>query len=236
MSIPESRASSDSTAASARADFEAFVAGEGFSCVAARSALQRETMRFVCVESFTDPRYTPMLHRRIAEFARERDDVDAHLATLVVIFGGPLGMDEAAFEEMLWSQLQLLADVDSDQYPYAKGYSPDPRSDQFAMSVAGEPFFVVGLHPAASRLSRRFRLPVLVFNSHVQFERLKERGVYQMIQRSVRRAEMALQGSLNPALAEFGETPEAVQYASNSCPLELRVPLRSVAHVLPGAD
>ena len=47
-------------------------------------------------------------------------------------------------------------------------------ADDFSLS--GTAFFVVGLHPNASRPARQFSSPVLVFNLHAQFERLRADG------------------------------------------------------------
>ena len=66
----------------------------------------------------------------------------------------------------------------------------------------------------------------MVFNSHRQFERLKERGMYQRIQKQVRQREMALQGSLNPNLSDFGSNSEAVQYSGRAVPPDWRCPFR----------
>ena len=52
------------------------------------------------------------------------------------------------------------------------------RRANFGFSFAGRGFFVIGLHPASSRLARRFPWPTLVFNAHFQFDRLKADGRY----------------------------------------------------------
>lgn len=90
--------------------------------------------------------------------------------------------------------------------------------------------FVVGLHPASSRLSRRFQWPTLVFNPRSQFERLRETGRFERLRGAVREREIALQGTLNPNLADFGEQSEARQYSGRAteqewqCPFHRRAP------------
>ena len=66
--------------------------------------------------------------------------------------------DERDFERLLWTQLHLLnADDDSG---WNDDVSSDPVDKHFAFSVAGTAFFVVGLHPGASRdASARSRPP-----------------------------------------------------------------------------
>jgi FPC/CPF motif-containing protein YcgG len=72
----------------------------------------------------------------------------------------------------------------------------------------------------------------MVFNSHIQFERLKERGIYGRIQREVRAREINLQGSINPNLSDFGERSEAAQYSGRAAPADWRCPFRP--HPQPG--
>jgi len=86
------------------------------------------------------------------------------------------------------------------------------------------PFFVIGLHPHASRLARRFSNPALVFNSHRQFEKLREDGRYWKIQAATRSREIDLQGSINPNLADFGEESEARQYSGRMVEADWRCP------------
>ncbi len=84
------------------------------------------------------------------------------------------------------------------------------------MSIAGRAFFVVGLHPAASRMARRSPHPSLVFNFHNQFQTLKATGKYAKMQDVIRSRDLALQGSVNPVLARFGEASEARQYSGRA--------------------
>jgi hypothetical protein len=164
----------------------------------------------------------------VEAFAVHKDDIDLHLATFVATFEEPASCSEAAFEWALWELLQRVHDLDARRHPYAKGYDPDPESPTFAMSVAAHPFFVVGLHPAATRVTRRFAHPAVVFNSHVQFERLKRNGAYARIQTEVRAREIALEGSINPNLAEFGARSEARQYSGRPVPADWRCPFVAV--------
>jgi FPC/CPF motif-containing protein YcgG len=48
--------------------------------------------------------------------------------------------------------------------------SADPNDPHFSLSFGGEAFFVVGLHPRASRPARRFERPAPIFNLRDQFE------------------------------------------------------------------
>ena len=89
---------------------------------------------------------------------------------------------------------------------------------------------MIGLHPGASRQARRFETPVLVFNSHRQFQRLRADGRYAKMQKATRGRDVALQGSINPNLADFGTASEARQYSGRAvephwaCPLRVKSP------------
>jgi FPC/CPF motif-containing protein YcgG len=114
----------------------------------------------------------------------------------------------------MWSQLWRLhkLDVIAGNLP-ADDVSNDTDSPQFSLSMAGHPFFLIGLHPHASRLARRFSHPVMVFNSHRQFEKLKNDGRFEKMQTATRTRDIELQGSMNPNLADFGDASEARQYS-----------------------
>ena len=87
------------------------------------------------------------------------DDLRAHAKASITEEGEE--WDEAAFERALWDRLAAIHAIDRRRYGWDRRVSDDPASPRFSMSVGGKAFYVVGLHPAASRparrLSRRFR-------------------------------------------------------------------------------
>jgi len=114
--------------------------------------------------------------------------------------------------------------------PWSADVSTDPDDPKFSLSLAGHPFFVIGLHPGASRIARRAPFPVLVFNSHRQFNRLRADGRYAKMQKATRARDTSLQGSINPNLADFGTAAETRQYSGRAveanwrCPFHVRKP------------
>ena len=119
--------------------------------------------------------------------------------------------DEGEFEALLWGALQHLHD--HDDTPWAEGVAADRDNPHFAFSVAGTAFFVVGLHPNASRVARRAPVPTLVFNLHEQFERLRASGRFDRMRDTIRERDERLQGSINPMVSDHGTASEARQYS-----------------------
>lgn len=164
-----------------------------------------------------------------ARMVEEQPDDSTTVHSFAALFQSPIDTDEMRFEAMLWSQLQRLHDLDTKRGTrWAQDVSRDPNDPHFSLSLAGHAFFVIGLHPGASRLARQFAAPALVFNSHQQFEKLRADGRYQKMQAATRERDIALQGSINPNLADFGTAAETRQYsgrkteASWSCPFHVR--------------
>ena len=89
----------------------------------------------------------------------------------------------------------------------------DPNDPHFAFSAGGTAYFIVGLHPAASRVARRAPLPTLVFNPHDQFEELRAEGRFDGMRTTIRRRDEDLQGFVNPMVADHGDSTEALQYS-----------------------
>lgn len=208
--------------------FLKFLGGVTYPCIGAKSSLSRgsiETHEFGTLGDRDNDQ--PMLDGLSQFVAMIEGDAckEDIVHSYVAIFRGPIDIDELRFESLLWSQLWRThrLDVLAGNHP-AHDVSSDTESPQFSLSMAGHPFFVIGLHPHASRLARRFSHPVLVFNSHRQFEKLREDGRYSQIQAATRTRDIALQGAVNPNLADFGEASEARQYSGREVEADWRCP------------
>jgi len=165
--------------------------------------------------------------RDLFTFTQERRSFQSEFATFVASFAGPLPPDEAAFERLLWTTLQQLHDSDAAYHTWDPAVTADPADPRFSFSFAGPALFVVGLHSASSRASRRFAWPTLIFNPRDQFDRMRETGRYERFQHVIREAERALQGDINPMLANYGERSEAPQYSGRAVGRDWRCPFRA---------
>jgi FPC/CPF motif-containing protein YcgG len=197
--------------------FETFVRAPSFPCVGAKSALARGQMHIVVARDITSSWDDLRIHPGLFDLAR-RFCVDPTLfQSFVVVFEGPETLTELQFERAMWNRIQSLADKDVwHGLDYDPTVDSDPESPHFSLSFGGEAFFVVGMHPGASRPARRFHTPALVFNLHRQFEMLREEGMYEKLRDSILERDRSLAGSINPMLARHGESSEARQYSGRA--------------------
>ena len=208
--------------------FRSFCLDDAFSCLGAKSALRRETYRFGAYGRLDDAAVTEGLARDLYAFAAERQGFESDFTTFVAVFRERDLGDELAFERRMWSQLQRLHHLDARYHSWDPRVSDDPESSKFSFSVACDAFFVIGMHPGASRSARRFAWPTLVFNAHEQFENLRADGRFEPLQSRIRERELRLDGRINPNLAEYGYHSEARQYSGRpteptwTCPFRTR--------------
>jgi uncharacterized protein len=207
-----------------RKELEEFLLGEQFACVAGRSSCRQGALEHRHYRRMAESASTEELYSDLTSFISS-DRFARHFAVFLATFEGAVCDSELEFEEALWSQLQLLHDRDCLDHAWAADVDSDTSSPNFEFSVGGKAFFVVGLHPGASRTSRRFRWPALAFNAHAQFELLYATERYGAVRDTTRRRDMAIQGMLNPTLAEFGEESQARQFSGRAVPPDWRCPL-----------
>lgn len=214
--------------------FQQFVRNADFPCVGAKSALARGQVRFVVARdmrsAWDDLRIYPNLLDLAWSYSRE----PSLFHSLAVLFEEDNGFDEAEFETCLWERLESLSRKDDwSGQPADPRVSTNPEDPHFSLSFGGEAFFVVGLHPRASRPARRFERPALIFNLHGQFEQLREAGVYEKMRSTIIARDVVLAGTPNPMLARHGEMSEARQYSGRAVGPEWRCPFSGRAAALP---
>lgn len=194
-------------------EFRNFVMRDEFPCLGARATLGNNAATVRVFGALGDADNVESLTSELAAFGKISEREGSSFLSLIAVFPDTLPVDESGFDSLLWTQLQQLADCDSVDRPANAVTSDDPNDSKFAFRFGGVPYFVVGLNPASSRIARRFKWPALVFNPHSVFDRLREQGKYERLKSMIREREIALQGSLNPNLADFGDASEARQYS-----------------------
>ena len=145
------------------------------------------------LDDMDDPSVTTTLLERLAAFASDVEGA-AGFHSLMVTFRRPRHGSEASFEASLFALLQRLHDADSDELGPGSRIRP-PRRRTSPSASAGTAYFIVGLHPLASRVARRAPLATLVFNPHAQFEALRAEGRFDGMRTTIRRRDEQLQGS-----------------------------------------
>jgi FPC/CPF motif-containing protein YcgG len=194
----------------------AVVLSSSYPCFGAQAALRSGRYAMGLYEGLGCHGASEGLARDLFEFKLQQDAWAPHLSTFLACFESPVALDEPAFEEALWGQLQVLHELDRPHHAWDPEVSDDPANPHFSFSFAERAYFIVGLHAANSRWSRRFAWPALVFNAHRQFERLRIRHQLATLQRHIRERDEELQGTLNPNLADFGLASEARQYSGRA--------------------
>lgn len=191
-----------------------FITSKNFSCVAAKTAIHNQTLIHRDYKGGDISEFIDTLYSDVHHFGMIRLILSKTQSTFVATFSEIQTTDEATFGRLFWAIVNQLHKLDIyNEYQWAQGFDSDPESKNFAFSLQEEAYFLVGINPNATRISRRFDYPGMVFNSHQQFKYLKEARVYGRLQKAIRNREIALQGYLNPNLSDFGESSEAKQYS-----------------------
>ena len=218
-----------SASAAATTALAAFVDAPDYPCLGAKAAFARQSVQLIEAGNMEDAQHDEAIAAALQRFAVEAP-ADAVFISAVVLFAPGRTLTEAAFERALWQRLQALHALDRRQFGWNPQVSSDPASAHFSMSLGGKAFYVVGLHPGASRPARRYHQPALVFNLHSQFEQLRADGRYQKLREAIIERDLAHAGSVNPMLAGHGKGPAAPQYSGRRveadwvCPFHAQAP------------
>lgn len=207
--------------------FLSFIRNKDFPCVAAKAAVAKQHIQCMIGDDMASTHQSADVLRFIYDFVDQYRIAGNDYHSAAVIFREPAGMDEELFDKLLWNQLQSFADLDAEKFLYDKRVDSDPHSGHFSFSLKEEAFFIIGLHPDSSRPSRRFPHPVIVFNPHQQFEKLRNTNHYEIMKDAVRKRDLHFSGSINPMLNDFGVSSEVFQYSGRKydrhwkCPLQI---------------
>lgn len=193
-------------------DFQSRIEDVSFPCVGAKAALAHHALHFVVAADLRSAADDARIVRQLQDFAAQTPS-DATFVSLAVLFERTPRLDESQFESNLWERLAAFHAIDVNHHEWDPGVSSDPRSAHFSMSIGGRAFYVVGLHPGASRRARRFGCAALVFNLHSQFEALREDGRYEKLREAIGLRDLTYSGTRNRMLAAHGVTSEARQYS-----------------------
>lgn len=212
----------------AASQFEQWIDDPQFPCVGAKSARSQDGLRYLLAGDLRAADRDRQIVRHLQRFAAGHDEEALFVSQLVFFPDTPV-LDEMQFEQALWQRLQALHEIDAIHYNWDARVSADPRSPSFSLSIGGRGYYVVGLHPGASRPARQAHCAALVFNLHSQFEQLRADGRYEKLQAAIGERDVAYSGSRNPMLAGHGVASEARQYSGRQVDSQWRCPFAAVA-------
>ena len=195
-----------------RARFEQFILGQNHPCVMAQTVFRMDQVIYNFYDHLADDRQNPRILCDLTDYLNGYDFSGRDFYTFLAIFRREPKLTEEQFEQKLWAQLQGLHDIDTAQWDAT--VSSDPTDSTFSMSLGGKAFYVVGLHPGASRAARRSPYVAIAFNLHRQFEELRRMGAYNVVRDKIRKRDIKQNGSYNPMMEDHGTgTSEAKQYS-----------------------
>jgi FPC/CPF motif-containing protein YcgG len=198
-----------------------------FPCIAARSAVKNNKIAIYEATHLACPCDDLPILKFLYDFVDDYRINQDQFTSAAIVFNGPQQLSENEFELLLWTKLQSLHNLDRRNHSYDKRVASEPDSRNFSFSLKEEAFFIIGLHPGSPRPARKFTYPVIVFNPHQQFERLRADNRFEKMKTVIRKRDIDLTGSINPMLSDFGERSETFQYtgkvydSSWTCPLKI---------------
>lgn len=190
---------------------EKFIIEKNHPCLMAQTVFQMDQVKIHTYEDFGSRKTARKILNDLKEYIDNYDFESNEFYTFLAVFKNQPDFSEKRFEELLWKQLQYLHEEDTEEWdPLVKA---DPEDPDFSFSLGGKAFYMVGMHPNSSRKARQTPFPVIAFNLHWQFEKLREMNTYHTVRDKIRERDIELQGSINPMLEDFGKDSEAKQYS-----------------------
>lgn len=212
------------------AEFRDMVAETAFPCVGAKSALAKGQLHTIVARDLRSNWDDQRIYAGLMDIVTRYREDRKLFQSFAVLFKSPGHLTERQFEHYLWKRAESLSNKDAWLGKrYDRRVSSDPDDPHFSLSFGEEAFFIVGLHPNASRQARRFTSPALVFNLHDQFEQLREQNRYEKMRSAILQRDAAYSGSINPMLARHGDASEARQYSGRQVNESWRCPFNPVA-------
>ena len=177
----------------AHEQFRAAILSSAFPCLGGAGAVRRGDYRFGVYDSLGSEAAVARCTHDLRRFVDELPVGASGVAVYVAVFEGEVFLSDVDFEHALWAQLRGLDAVERrGARPRACPAYVDEGDPGFVF--AGREFFVVGLHPGASRWARRFAWPTLVFNSLSHVPPLKRSGKYDRMQGRILARDRRLHG------------------------------------------
>lgn len=208
----------------AKDQFNEFIIDNDHPCVMAQSVFNLKNYKLNLYDKLGSKESAQEILNDIGNYLKEYDFSTNDFFTFIAVFNSDDVVTEIEFEKLLWQQLQLIYDLDSEEWDNT--VSNNPKDKTFSFSIKGTAFYIVGMHPNSSRNARKSPKPTLVFNLHWQFEKLREMGAYSRVRNTIRKRDLKKNGSNNPMLEDFGNQSEALQYSGRKVNVDWECPFK----------
>ncbi len=208
-----------------RKEFEDFIIKQDHPCIMAKTVFSMDQVELHSYPEFGSRATAARIMDDLESYINSYDFESNDFKTFLAVFPDSPKYSEIEFEKLLWKQLQNLHRVDNSEWD--KEVSDDPESEHFSFSLSGRAFYIVGMHPGASRIARQSPYTAIAFNLHWQFEKLRDMGSYETVRDRIRDRDRELQGDINPMLEDFGNSSEAKQYSGRKVGKEWKCPFHN---------
>lgn len=191
--------------------YEDFILKQDHPCIMAKTLFKMDKYKLHVYQDIEEEQSLMQLVADVEDYISRYDFKGNSFESFLAVFPNNHFSNEESFETALWNTLQTIHELDRTDWDPT--VSDDPESPQFSFSVGGKAFYIVGLHPASSRMARQAPYTTIVFNLHHQFEKLREIGTYHAVRDTIRKNDRQLQGNINPVLRDHGTDTETKQYS-----------------------
>nr|WP_198029953.1 guanitoxin biosynthesis heme-dependent pre-guanitoxin N-hydroxylase GntA [Christiangramia salexigens] len=205
--------------------FEDFIIKDNHPCIMAQTVFSMDQVELNSYSNFGSTETAKQLIQDLEKYISNYDFESNDFKTFLAVFPDSPDYSEIEFENQLWKQLKNLHLVDDAEWD--PEVSRDPEDEHFSFSLGGRAFYIVGMHPGASRKARQSPHPAIAFNLHWQFEKLREMGSYEKVRDKIRERDEKLQGNINPMLEDFGSNSEARQYSGRAVGKKWKCPFHN---------
>lgn len=196
-----------------------------YPCVGAKASFNSNQYRLGIYGEMGAEDTTQHLGEDLRKYIKDTIESESDYLTLIAVFTDEVE-SELDFETRLWHQVQKLHDSEKHEQKWDPAVSNNPADNNFSFSFDGTAFFIVGLHPKASRTARRIGYTAMAFNLHRQFDKLRENDQFENMKKVIRNREIAYDGTINPMLEDFGKGQEAPQYSGRRVEKEWKCPFQ----------
>lgn len=205
--------------------YKEYILGKDHPCIMAKSLFKMNRYNLHVYNDMHDSVVLLHLLDDLRKYLADYDFESTSFESFLAVFPNSSYANEREFENALWKSLQHLHNLDDS--PWDPSVSDDPDNPHFSFSLCGRAFYMVGLHPASSRIARQAPYTTLVFNLHHQFEKLREMGTYDAVKNTIRKNDELLQGSINPVLRDHGTETETRQYSGRNVEADWKCPFHT---------